>query len=270
MSITVQLEGGMGNQMFRYAAGRAASIRLNTDLKLNVDNYAHGSLGLSWKPYSLNQWAGVVAEQVRTCEGVEVYEGIIPHGASREEPANMLKTIPSNSWLRGCWESERYFIDAADMIRKDFTPRALSSEAHALAEKIDAEPNSVFVSIRRGDYIQIGVCLPLDYYLRGVEYVAQQTSDPHFFIFSNDGDWVRQNFHIPYRMTITRVHNSEGAQGTGYEAEDLWLMSRCRHAVVSNSTFSWWGAWLNPRKDRTVVSPVTLNYTEVPDWWRKM
>ena len=269
MSVTVYLQGGMGNQMFKYAAGRAASLRLNTDLKLNTDNYRHGCLGISWKPYCLDQWEGVTAERVFTNTGSEVCEGELAHGVSREPQAKMLAGVSDDCWLRGCWESERYFSDIAATIRQDFTPKSVTPEGEELAKHIDSEPNSAFISIRRGDYIQIGVCLPLDYYLRGAEYVAQQVEDPHFFIFSNDGEWVRQNLRLP-RMTVARVHDSRGPEGTGHEAEDLWLMSRCRHAVVANSTFSWWGAWLNPDRNRTVVAPAAMNYSEVPDWWRKL
>ena len=109
----------------------------------------------------------------------------------------------------------------------------------------------------------------MDYYVKALQKIISVETSPHLFIFSDDGEWVKENFKTPYQTTMARVYNVAGQLGTGCEAEDLWLMSQCRHTILANSTFSWWGAWLNHRTDRTVIAPQPF-YTEVPDRWIKM
>lgn len=241
MSITVRLYGGMGNQMFQYAKGRAVSISKGTDLKLDTAYYCKANAAhMSWKPYALDQWSGVTAEQVQQSVG-EV--------------------------LDGYWQDEKCFLSAERTIREEFVPKYISPQVKELAK--DMGSNSVCVSFRRGDYNNIGVCLPLDYYVKALQKIVSVEPSPHLFIFSDDGEWVKDNFRTPYQTTTARVYNVAGQLGTGCEAEDLWLMSQCKHTILANSTFSWWGAWLNPSTDRAVIAPQPF-YTEVPNRWIKI
>ena len=241
MSVTVNLIGGMGNQMFQYAKGKAEATRKRTDLKLNVSYYSkENTAHTAWKPYALDQWLGITAELVK-------------HSTSDA--------------LDGYWQDEKNFLTVEKALREEFIPKVISPQAKELANGM--RDNSVCVSFRRGDYNNIGVCLPLDYYVRALQKIISVEPNPHLFIFSDDGEWVKENFKTPYQTTTARVYNVDGRLGTGCEAEDLWLMSQCRHTILANSTFSWWGAWLNPRNDRMVIAPQPF-YAEIPSRWIKL
>jgi hypothetical protein len=113
---------------------------------------------------------------------------------------------------------------------------------------------SVSIHIRRGDYVsnpvvnQIHGTCPLDYYYKAIDTITRKIENPHFFIFTDDPVWVQENFKIPYTATIVRRDDQK-------DYEDLILMSSCKNHIIANSSFSWWGAWLNPRKDKLVISP---------------
>jgi hypothetical protein len=177
--------------------------------------------------------------------------------------------LHDGTYLSGCWESERYFTEIADTLRKEFVPHEMSPEGALLARSIAHEAErSVFLCIRRTDYVTEGRCLPMDYYQKAIRRIVAVEDDPHFFVFSDDGEWVRRELHIPYRMSVVRAHDLNHQSGTGVEAEDIWLMSRCKHAIIPNSTFAWWGAWLNSNPG-VIVSP-KWNYTEVPESWTRI
>lgn len=155
----------------------------------------------------------------------------------------------------GYWQSERYFVDAADIIRAEFKPRlALEPENAATAAAIDGV-TAVSVHVRRGDYVTDkvtnayhGVC-SLDYYRAAIARIAERVASPHLFVFSDDHAWVQENLRSNYPTTYVTANSPD----RGYR--DMQLMSRCRHHIIANSSFSWWGAWLNPRPDKVVVAP---------------
>jgi hypothetical protein len=270
--ITTELAGGMGNQLFRYSVGRAQAMRLGTELNLGLSYFQ----GKNSRPFTLDQWAGVTVRSVAPTGGIHAHEGNlgIPQefpkqseaAVSRTESAKRVRELPDGSHFSGCWESEKYFSDIADTLRKEFVPKRIEFNGLGAARYIAQEKHkSAFICIRRTDYVTEGRCLPLEYYKEAVRRVAAVEPDPHFFVFSDDASWVLNNLQIPYRMTVLRAYDLNPVLGTGREAEDIWLMSLCKNAVVSNSTFAWWGAWLN-RDPGVIVSP-KWNYTEVPDTW---
>lgn len=267
MSITIDLMGGCGNQIFQYAMGRAQAARLGTDVKLSMTWYNTGWKSLGWKPFCLDQFVGVTEEQVSDCSATVVERTL-------EYDSTIWSRITKDSCLRGYWLSENYFLSIAETLRRDLQPKVISDAARSLAEKIEsAGERSAFIGFRRGDFAVAGVNLSMGYYQKAIEKVIAVQSDPHFFLFADDGDWVRNNFEIPFQTTIASVHNNEIRAGNGHEAEDIWLMSQCRHAIIPNSSFSWWGAWLNPDANRVVVIPQPWhqeeqNYSLVPDRWR--
>jgi hypothetical protein len=160
-------------------------------------------------------------------------------------------------YLDGWWQDERFFSDYAMDVRKAFRfSRDLNCESRALAEHIHTVVDSVFVHVRRGDYVsnpatQIfhGVC-SLTYYLEGLAMIRQQRPDARFFIFSDDPDWCRDQFGHDSSLIFVDSTNSEGSAG-----DHLQLMTLCRHAIISNSSFSWWGAWLIEGEAKQVVAP---------------
>lgn len=155
----------------------------------------------------------------------------------------------------GYWQSERYFQDIVGIIRRDFSfQRPLAGLNLSLVKQI-AETNSVSLHIRRGDYVSNpqafaihGVC-SIEYYEAAIKYVAERVSSPNFFVFSDDMDWARS--HLEIRHACCYVENNKGADSY----VDMQLMSRCKHNIVANSSFSWWGAWLNGNADKLVTAP---------------
>jgi len=164
--------------------------------------------------------------------------------------------LPDGTYLDGYWQSEKYFKDRADVIRADFTVRHAPSAANQRWLDRISSGNSVSLHIRRGDYVSNpsaaavhGTC-DLDYYQRAVEFVRQgSAADPVLYVFSDDPDWVAANLKLPYEMHLVRDNDAT----TNYE--DLRLMGACRHHVIANSSFSWWGAWLDHKPDAITVAP---------------
>ncbi len=163
--------------------------------------------------------------------------------------------VPLPNYLMGYWQSERYFADVAQTIRTDFTFRQpMIGRNHELVEEIGAV-NAVSLHVRRGDYANNlrtkathGVC-PLDYYEAAIRYIAERVEAPHYFVFSDDMEWVRANLRI--QLPCSYVDHNQGAESYN----DMRLMSLCKHHIIANSSFSWWGAWLNPCDDKVVVAP---------------
>jgi Glycosyl transferase family 11 len=271
--IIVRLDGGLGNQMFQYAVGRAAAIRHGTRLRFDLQTIAADTK----RAYCLAAWriAGTPAsrmDMLRMRVLNKVSRKLHPSAPYYRHPViverncsfdNNLLEAKRDCWLFGYWQSEKYFDAVAGQIRADFTPACeISITSRAVEREILASGNrSVFLHIRRGDYVsdpqtlQIHGSCSIEYYLRAADLIAQQVPDPRFFIFSDGPEWVRDNLHLPYHTTIVGHNKPSDAFRVGSEHEDLWLMSRCRHAVLANSSFSWWGAWLNPVMDRIVIAP---------------
>ena len=132
----------------------------------------------------------------------------------------------------------------------------VSSFTQRLTEAILHTPDPVFVHVRRGDYVtnakaskQHGIC-DIDYYRQAIFYMQKRIRDPHFYVFSDDMDWVKQELG-PLLQPATYVEGNRARDSW----QDMFLMSHCRHAIIANSSFSWWGAWLNTATDRVVIAP---------------
>lgn len=273
MSVIIsQVIGGLGNQMFQYAAGRALSILRGVPLYLDVSHFNGYGLHQGFELDKVFSCPVTLAESedVRAVLGwqsTRLARRILARPALRNfrnchfvvEPYFHywpgLCNVPVPSYLAGYWQSERYFADVKQTIRADFTFRNhMTDRNQALAKEISAV-NSVSLHIRRGDYANNsrtnathGLC-PLAYYEAAVRYIADRVDAPHFFVFSDDVDWVRANFTSQYAF-IYVDHNQEADS-----YNDMRLMSLCKHNIIANSTFSWWGAWLNPHDDKIVIAP---------------
>ena len=290
--VIVHLVGGLGNQMFQYAAGRALAHRNRTQLKLDVSAFEQDPLR-SYRLHCLNVVASIATtdEVVRlTKRGrglwkrilrrIERYlptckRSVFADRSDRFDP-DILR-VRGSVYLAGYWQSEKYFKDIEPIIRQDFTIRdAPDPENQKLAHTI-ANTNSVSLHVRRGDYVsnprilhKFGVC-SLDYYRSAVARIAEEVDDLHFFIFSDDIRWARDHLRWQYPMTFV-AHN-----GVDKDYEDLRLMSLCRHHVTANSTFSWWGAWLCANPAKIVIAPKRW-FKEpgrdtrdlIPDWWHRI
>ncbi|TRZ97100.1 MAG: alpha-1,2-fucosyltransferase [Rhodocyclaceae bacterium] len=160
-----------------------------------------------------------------------------------------------NCFLVGNWQSEKYFSDIENTIRTDFTFRKPPNSRDQEWISLIGNCQSVSLHVRRGDYAihaktraVLGL-LPLDYYRSAADLVASRSGFPEFFIFSDDIPWAREHLDIPFPCHY--VDHNKGAESHN----DMRLMSSCRHHIIANSSFSWWGAWLNPASDKIVIAP---------------
>ncbi|HBG06022.1 MAG: hypothetical protein A2075_15665 [Geobacteraceae bacterium GWC2_58_44] len=292
--IIVKLMGGLGNQMFQYAAGRSLALRRGTSLKLDLSFLEGYQANHTRRSFELER-LDIRAEKATPGELAAVERGEPSSlfqrtlGAFFKRRAGMklflekqfnvnpeFFELPDQVYLEGFWQSEGYFKDYGDIIRREFTPStAPVGKNLELMDEIRSV-NAVSLHIRRGDYVTDPairaahhVC-ELDYYQKGAEVMASSLQAPHFFVFSDDSDWVAANLKLQHPTTFVS-HN----QGRGYE--DLRLMSLCRHHIIANSSFSWWGAWLNPSPDKIVCAPgrwfneMPANTCDlIPQGWRKI
>lgn len=270
--IIVKLKGGLGNQLFQYAAGRRLACLHNVPLKLDLSWFGDDLSGVTPRSYALGPFP-INAEPATDQEITRLYEPQVgrvkyflnfinpfyrkTHILGRYfhfDPA--ILGLPDNSCLDGYWQSEKYFGDLASVIRSDFTVRVdLNGRNREVASVIDG-CNAISIHIRRGDYVTNiktaakYVTCTNDYYTMAMDLIMARVKRPHFFVFSDDPAWVREHFTIPHTMTLV-THN-----GPDQAHEDLRLMSLCRHHIIANSSFSWWGAWLNPLPDKVVIAPL--------------
>jgi hypothetical protein len=168
------------------------------------------------------------------------------------EPA--LLDAPDDVYLDGYWQSEKYFKDAEPVLRSQL--RFVPPPAPGIREWIPQlqRGEAVAIHVRRGDYVTSRVnryvhgILPIEYYRAAVTELAQRASRPRFFVFSDDPGWCEAHLRLPYTFTVIR-----GSPGGSHE--HLRLMSLCRHYIIANSSFSWWGAWLGSAPPGIVIAP---------------
>lgn len=258
------LRGGLGNQMFQYAAGRALTLRSGVPLKLDLSWYDCFAESDTPRSFMLGVFPGIRATIAtrRECKQLMyIRRGPLAFLLRRPRPdaASHIRephytywsgfyTLDAPLYLSGYWQNERYFAAYADVIRQDFTfPELPSEEAKDMARRILAVPQSVSVHVRRGDYVSNsaaaaihGLCSP-EYYSAALDAVTAQTSAvPELFLFSDDPVWVREHFAthgLPITVLDFPSHNNA-------PWHDMHLMSLCKHHIIANSSFSWWGAWL--------------------------
>lgn len=260
----IHVLGGAGNQFFQYAFGRAVSLA-SSPLPLSF----HLSDNLGASGYVLDRY-DLPISLTKKFSHMHREQGM------QFNPWVFEFTPADDDMFVGFWQSELYFKDIAETIREELgAPIHLSELTHGVAHHI-RKTNSVSIHVRRGDNLDAdaltrhGDLSQTDYYQRAIEYVRARVIDPTFFIFSDDPEWCEANFRPEPSIVVS--HND-----TKNPCEDLWLMSQCRHSIIANSTFSWWGAWLNPNQDRVVVAPLRWFVTParnsrdiVPARWVKL
>lgn len=256
--IISRLIGGLGNQMFQYAAGRQIAITNNTQLKLDITGYDHQA-GITPREYGL----GVFNIQAPPAGKSEIWRyrltmTILRHHKIQQKDVHNTRqflALPDHSYLEGYWGSEKYFKNIADIIRQDFTFKSEPDwENKKLIEKIK-NSTSISIHIRRGDYVLDkkthqfhGVC-SLKYYQQAIRLITQRVRRPHFFIFSDDPQWAEKHLKLQQPMQVVK-HNYQNNHH-----EDMRLMTYCHHHIIANSSFGWWGAWLNSGPDKIVIAP---------------
>jgi hypothetical protein len=251
--VTSYLMGGCANQIFQYATGLALARRLGVNLKLDVSWYETATPNQP-RMYSLGLFKGVNARVVHSLWGQVIREEGFPY-----QPV-LLENAPRKCSLVGYWQCEKYFFGLRDELRERLLPRDPLPARSIATERaiLDAGERSVFVHVRRTDYVgnPYHVVLPMDYYREAAALIAAKVHDPAFFIFSDDPDWCEANFKLPYRTTIVGNFNQTVEHHLGREDADLYLMRLCGHAIMANSSYSWWGGWLGADiKGGIIIAP---------------
>jgi len=271
--IVVKLMGGLGNQLFQYSFGRYLSHVHNTDLILDDSFYVDTPIGATSRVYELDKFP-IYGRRVSAAERymLRTYSGglwkllrrlaPLPGGLkyiydySPTGPSNYNKFV-NNVYLDGYWQSPKYFDQINKILRSELIPITSMSDfdINFKNEIKEAGDKAISLHIRRGDFISNntvasshGVC-STNYYSSCMEYMASRISNPKFFIFSDDIDWVKENFK--YENRVTYIDKEIG----GSAVQDLQLMMLCKHHIVANSTFSWWGAWLGYSTGQVVTRP---------------
>lgn len=291
--IYAALNGGLGNQMFQYAAARALAVKLETTLMLDVIPL-YSKLQLSslatYRKYELH----IFPIQAKTNDLLFKHKYLYPFAKAQyflNAQLNRLtynyyketdfayhpqfETLTDNTYLDGHFQSERYFKSIEQIIRNEFRfVQPLNTENQSWLNKIN-QCNAVSVHVRRGDYVRLSKNMekhgvtPLDYFIKAAEYIEGKIDNPVYYVFSDDPDWARQ--HLNFLQNMYLVDNNQSVE-TAYV--DMQLMSACKHNIICNSTFSWWGAWLNNHKEKIVIAPEkwfnnpTINSKDIypPEW----
>jgi hypothetical protein len=286
--IVVDLTGGLGNQMFQYAAGKYLATRLDTELKLNLNWFESNTKGTSrnfmldklcvdfqsinhneiaqFRPTSLT---GKVFLKAR-----KLFGNISFLTEYQLNPYNHeFDTCNKNVYLQGYWQSEKYFLPIRELLIKEFQPKLVSEQAKEYLRKINSS-NSLALHVRRGDYVSNqksnnyhGIC-EISYYQSAYKLAREKQNIESTFIFSDDIKWCEMNLDfISNTIFIKKC----------LEEEDIFLMSKCNHHIIANSSFSWWGAWLCENPNQTVIAPekwfgnVNIDTKDLyPDHWIKL
>ncbi|MDB2398545.1 alpha-1,2-fucosyltransferase [Planktomarina sp.] len=259
--IIVKIKGGLGNQLFQYAVGRSTSLSLRVPLLLDISMYNTYTLH-EYRLGNLKIEAGIATNsEVAKFRGGESLPSRIfrknkffRKSSFRPERHNFYYdpnlVSGDNIYLDGYWQNELYFSDIRQTLLQEIAPKCeLTPTAQLYAKKIKNSRNSVSIHVRRGDYLEvsgIGV-LDKDYFYKAANILCDQYDNLTFYVFSNDIPWCKKYLNsIP---NVTFIENTEN------EVQDLFLMSLCNHNIIANSTFSWWGAWLNQFRNKCVIAP---------------
>ena len=262
--IYVRIRGGLGNQLFQYSAARSLADRLNVNLGLDTREYNAGSpFEMGLKHFNIRAEFNPKGLIKHKKNGFSKYILDIALGNHKNVYKetnlgfnNLFHSLPNKTYLKGYWQSEKYFENNQKKIFKDLQIIALQSKKNIKISENISKTNSVSLHIRRGDYVtnysynmKHGTC-SLDYYKRSVDYLSKSLNKNFtIFAFSDDPEWVFKNLKLPMDIQFIE-HNSSKKN-----YEDLRLMSQCNHNIIANSSFSWWGAWLNKSPKRTIISP---------------
>jgi|WetSurMetagenome_2_1015567.scaffolds.fasta_scaffold57151_2 hypothetical protein len=257
--IIAQLIGGLGNQMFQYALGRHLAIKNDTVLKLDLQYYSTTTFrAYGLEPYPIKAKTATKRE-VRSLKGNRILKRLgidTKHSYVLEDGAPFNPVVlesGDDTYLEGMWATEKYFKDIESTIRTELTPDKgpMLKQTVSVLNTIRRYNNPVSIHFRRGDYVtNPGIYkLPPEYYINAINIMREDLHNPHFFVFSDENIII-----IDPSETITNLSGRSNAY------EDLYLMSQCKHQIIANSSFSWWGAWLGKTEDQIVIAPKKYCY----------
>ena len=282
--IIAYIFSGLGNQMFQYAAGKALALHHKTTLKMDIQWFEETDKQQTKREYGLGIFN--LPDPIASKKETQYFTNKPPDNIFGRLKVKYHLSIPpykrpiyeepyfhfdshffdgrKSALIIGYWQSEKYFLPIADLIRKTFTLPVNGSENQEWERKI-CSTNAVSLHVRRGDMIHNpevarvhGSC-DIQYYIKAVELLSKEISHPEFFIFSDDPEWCLQHIQIPFPTHV--IQNNQGHDSW----QDMQLMRMCRHHIIANSSFSWWGAWLNPMSEKKVIAPARWFNSEDKD-----
>lgn len=286
--ILIKLQGGLGNQLFQYALGRHLAIKNRDELVMDIKDISAYKYGA--RQYSLSHFnvSGRMAE-AKDLETFnqnifnKVLDSIKPYYKRKivrekyfDFDQNVLSTEPP-VYISGFsyWRSEKYFKDIESTIKDDLTLKTVPEGKYEEVLRDIQSANSVSLHVRRTDYLlpkhaKIFTQCTERYYEDAIKLIKDNASNIKIFVFSDDINRVKDNLNLPKETVYVSENNFA-------DYEDLTLMSVCKHNITANSTFSWWGAWLNNNPDKIVITPkkwfVDQNNKEkdlIPETWIKI
>lgn len=274
----IKLVGGLGNQMFQwafvYCAAKNSGAEIMLDLSwfdevkddpevttrrfeldvFNIDYKIATSEDLT--PFKVEDNRSKIQKKLWKIFKIKNFRPP-GHKAFQTKAYLFDKSLLQDSYYKyfeGYFQNEKYFIqNRNDILEKFSLKEELDEKNQTVLNSIKAA-NSISLHVRRGDYVSLdsaskvhGTC-SLEYYQKAIEYMAKKVKTPHFFLFSDDIDWVVKNLRIDYPYTVVSFNQDKGFL-------DMELMKNCKHNIIANSSFSWWGAWLNNNPDKIVIAP---------------
>lgn len=264
--VIVKLMGGLGNQMFQYAFGRHIALKNKRPLKLDLSFYEQEAS----RQYELGHFA--IDVEIASQEEIDALKErhfSLASCLSRRFLAAKPQFVhqkgmafdPGYSrtqrdvYLDGYWQSENFFRESAEQIKRDFQFKTEASSPNRQLLSEIAGVTAVSLHIRRGDLVENkslnkihGLCT-LEYYSKAADLISRQTSQPVFFIFSDDMEWAKNHLKLNHEMRFVDINDQQSAH------EDFRLMSCCKHNILANSSFSWWAAWLNQNYGQITIAP---------------
>lgn len=272
MAIITYIQGGLGNQMFQYAAGRALSKHYGVPLLLEKSWFANTPKGSTPREFQLSLFKLPASDQIKSKNSL--LTGKLGRIAQRINPFKPYTICESQGFqfdpklfllegalnkdihMVGYWQSYKYINEIRSILQDEFqTKNPLSNHYAVYLEQIK-RTDSTMLHIRRGDYIHLRSAyefhkpLEIDYYLNAIDTMLLKNPEMHFFVFSDDLEWAKAM--LPKTLNITYVENTGKPDAA---VQELQLMTHCNHYIIANSSLSWWGAWLKKDTTGTVLAP---------------
>ena len=277
----VKLKGGLGNQMFQYSFAKLLQKKCNEDVKLDTSYFSstEGDPIRKLRLLNFNTSIEIASDDeiANTCffkhrtnplglknKMQTIIEGVFNKKKKKKKTRayTRLEKIQRYSYFDGYWQSWRYVDEIWDSVSKDFSPNyKLDFRTENMIREVES-CNSVFIGIRRGDYTKYVShygSFGQEYYDKAMEYIEQFVDKPVYYIFSNDIEWVKSNIQFGDRVVVFRETSD-----IVNDFEELVLMSKCKHSIIINSTYHWWGARLNEYKGKVVVAPKKWFFDDEP------
>ena len=279
--ISIRIRGGLGNQLFQYATAYSIARELNEDLGLEIMSYQTRQ----WPRYELEKLkiqpdAIINPKLGKSMLDKAIFNKIKSHlsigiGTNRFKETGEVTSFHSevcnvkrNTYLNGFFQNEKYFLKYREQLLKQFRPNFnLEVESKKWIGKV-GEDESVAIHVRRGDYVKIGCGIDMAYYDAAIQIIATKIRNPHFYVFSDEIKFCEEYFskYSDYQFDyINDIPDSENK-----DINEFFVMSACKNQIIANSSFSWWGAWLNNNERKKVVAPVVGMWTKefYPSDWK--